>query len=133
MRLTIVIPLALAALALASPPALASDPGASPGPRVPFRPRPWSPPSVRTAGMTAGDPAVEAGAPGTLGPSRAQALAGVTVEIRPDGSRHAVLGGAIRAWSVARVDECGRLQLDCVSSEAAATSRVRRAAAPGGN
>jgi hypothetical protein len=71
-------------------------------------------------------------APGTLGQSRADALAGVVVEVRPDGSRRAVLGGAIRAWSVASQDEHGRLQLDCTTSEAAAIARVRAAASRGG-
>jgi hypothetical protein len=133
MRLPLLLPFALAALA--SAPALAADstPAAT-GPRVPFKPRAWSPPPAvaaahTTSAMTEGLPA-DAGAPG---PSRAQALSRVVVEMKPDGSRHAVLGGAIRAWSVASVDEHGQLRLECVNSEAAAKARAHTAGTRGGN
>src|SRR5262245_35587069 len=104
---------ALAAAVLAPYSALASEcaPAGAVPTKVPFRPRAWSPPSARTmarTGMVDGDP-TDLARPG----SRAAALARIVVEVRLDGSRHAVLGGAIGAWSVAGVDEHGRLQLDC--------------------
>jgi len=111
---------------LLSPPAPAAD--RAPGRAVPYRPRAWSPPPLRSAahfapGIAEGDPAAEAGAAGLAG-ARAAARSGVVVEMRPDGSRHAVLGGAFRVWSVASVDEHGRLRLECVGSEAAAKARA---------
>jgi len=132
MRLPILIPFALAAALTA--PALASDStAAGSGPRVPFRPRAWSPAATaahRSSGMTEGDLSA---LPDAFTRTRAQALSGIAVEVRADGSRHMVLGGAIRAWSVASVDECGQVKLDCVSSAAAATARVRAPGARGGN
>jgi len=134
MRLPVLLPLALTA-ALVSP-AFASDfaPAAT-GPRVPFRPRAWSPPPLATPahvtqGMTEGD---SGALRGVFGQTRLQALSGIPVEMRPDGSRHMVLGGAIRAWSVASLDECGEVKLDCVSSQAAAKARLRAPVAHGGN
>jgi hypothetical protein len=140
MRLPILLLFATAATVLASSPVPASDctPARPASQRVSFRPRAWSPPPAGIAarpapGMTEGDPAAEAGASGDLpGQSRAEAFRGVVVEVRSDGSRHAVLGGAIRAWSIAGVDEHGRIQLDCASSEAAARARVRAAGTRGG-
>jgi hypothetical protein len=132
MRLRILLPLALTAVLVS--PAFASDPPAIAGPRVPFRPRAWSPPPQAAAqvaqGMIEGDPVTLLDA---FGQTRAEALSGITVEGRPDGSRHMVLGGAIRAWSVASVDECGQVQLSCTSSAAAAKARVHAAGARGGN
>jgi len=129
MRLMIKLPLALVATVLLSSPAPAAD--YATGRAVPYRPRAWSPPSLPNAahvapGITEGDPAAEAGAAGLVGPARAS-RSGIVVEMRPDGSRRAVLGGAIRMWSVASVDERGRLQLECVGSEAAAKAHVDRA------
>jgi hypothetical protein len=103
------------------------------GPRVPFRPRAWSPPPATAHASPAlmeGDPAAMVSA---FGRTRAQALSGITVEVRPDGSRHMVLGGAIRAWSVASVDECGQVKLDCVGSQATAKARVSASVAREGN
>jgi hypothetical protein len=135
MRLMITLPLALAAAVLLSSPASAAD--CAPGRTVPYRPRAWSPPPLPHAarvapGITEGDPAAEANAAGLVGPARA-ARSGIVVEMRPDGSRRAVLGGAIRMWSVASVDEHGRLQLECVGSEAAAMARADSAGTRRGN
>ena len=131
MRLPILISFAFAA-ALAAP-APASDAANATGPRVPFRPRAWSPPQATahvSPGMIEGDPGA---LPDAFRRTRAQALSGITAETRADGSRHMVLGGAIRAWSVASVDECGEVKLGCVSSQAAAKARVPAPAAHGGN
>ena len=135
MRLPTLFPLAFAVAVLVAPPVPASDcaPARVEGAKVPFRPRAWSPPVARAVarlapGMIEGDAVAEPGP----GRSRAESLAGVVVELRPDGSRRAVLGGAIRAWSIATVDEQGRLRLDCASSEAAAKARVRAAGPRGG-
>jgi hypothetical protein len=57
---------------------------------------------------------------------RARAEAGVRT--LPDGSRHAVLGGAIRAWTVATIDDQGRLVQDCVQGGTEARQRVEAAA-----
>jgi hypothetical protein len=63
-------------------------------------------------------------------PSQAEArrLAAANVELRADGSQHAVVGSAFRSWTVATIDEHGRLKQDCVSSEAEAKARVDAAA-----
>ena len=57
-----------------------------------------------------------------------RARAEASVRTLPDGSRHAVLGGALRRWMVATIDDRGRLVEDCVQSEAAASQRVEAAA-----
>ena len=57
---------------------------------------------------------------------RARAEAGVRT--LADGSRHAVLGGALRLWMVATIDDHGRLVEDCVHGEAEASRRVEAAA-----
>ncbi len=95
-----------------------------------LHPRPWRPP---LAGIAAGLRMAVDPVSGTLvdevpGPAalaaaraaRAAARASTRVEARPDGSTIALLGGAIRAWSVARIDADGRLVEDCVRSEDAA-------------
>ena len=51
------------------------------------------------------------------------------VRLLPDGSRHAVLNGALRSWTVATIDDQGRLIQDCVHSEAEARQRIQSAAA----
>jgi hypothetical protein len=51
------------------------------------------------------------------------------VRTLPDGSRHAVLNGAIRSWTVATIDDQGRLIQDCVQSEAAARRIIEAASA----
>ena len=57
--------------------------------------------------------------------ARRQALARVQVLTRPDGSRHAVLGGLIRAYTVVHVGADGWLTEECVSSEEQARARVQ--------
>ena len=57
--------------------------------------------------------------------SRAEA----NVRTFPDGSRHALLGGALRRWTVATIDDHGRLVQDCVHSEADARRIIEAAAA----
>jgi len=134
MRLPKLLAFALATAVLAPSSVLASEcaPARAEPTKVPFRPRAWSPPSAPTTarsatGMIEGDP-TNLARPG----SRAAALERIVVEVHPDGSRHAVLGGAIGAWSVAGVDERGRLHVDCVGSEAEAKARVREAGRRGG-
>lgn len=68
--------------------------------------------------------------PEGLGRTRAEALKNVVIESRADGSRHAVLGGAIRAWTVAHVGAGGQLQMDCANSEADAIARARKLTHP---
>ena len=65
---------------------------------------------------------------GTSSQAEARRLAAANVELRADGSRHAVVGAAFRSWTVATIDEHGRLTQDCVSSEAEAQARVDAAA-----
>jgi len=60
--------------------------------------------------------------------ARARVEAGV--QRLPDGSRHAVLAGAIRHWMVVTTDAEGRLQPDCVPSGAAALERIGVPAQP---
>ena len=101
---------------------------------VRLHPGPWRLPAMLQAGLRfepeSGEATVVEGAPGAsalaLAPSQAQAraLAAANVTRRADGSRHAVLGAAYRSWTVATIDEEGRLTQDCVSSEAEARARV---------
>lgn len=101
------------------------------------RPGVWQPPAsfVPAAGLRfepeTGE-TVPFAAP-AQGTAAARPLAGVTVRTLADGSRHAVLGGAVRAWSVLRLDSGGWLE-DCVHSEAEAIRRVNSApsSAPAG-
>jgi hypothetical protein len=58
-----------------------------------------------------------------------RARAEASVRLMPDGSRHAVLGGALRRWTVATIDDQGRLVQDCVHSEAEARRIIEAAAA----
>jgi hypothetical protein len=55
---------------------------------------------------------------------RSAANANARVFTRPDGSRHAVLDGLIRAYAVVRIGPDGRLVQDCVHSEEAARQRA---------
>ena len=113
----------------ASPPASASN-------VVRLHPGPWQCPStVFRAGMrfepeTGEAPADLAGA-GALMTSEAslRARAEAGARLFPDGSRHAVLNGAIRSWTVATIDGRGRLIQDCVHSEAEARRQIEAAAA----
>lgn len=65
---------------------------------------------------------------GPSGQSLARARAAANVTRHADGSRHAVLGSAFRMWTVATIDDEGRLTQDCVSSAAEAKARVEAAA-----
>ena len=138
MRLLVPLRLVLAAAALAPALAFASPPaaGSAASRPVSFRPRAWQPPAAaaRFAAVAPAPGMVEGSGPfplplgpSGLGRTRAEAIAGVKVEVRADGSRHAVLGGSIRAWSVASLGEKGELQMDCASSEAAAIAKARAA------
>ena len=136
MRLPVPLLILLAAPLIAPAEASASSASANtPATRtVSFRPRAWQPPVARavhtgaarvgTPGMIEGDVLPET--PGGLGLTRAEALSRVKIETHADGSRHATLNGAIRMYSVASVDESGKLHLDCASSEADAIARVRK-------
>lgn len=59
---------------------------------------------------------------------RARAEAGV--RMFPDGSRHAVVGAALRSWTVASIDAEGRLVTDCVHGSDAALQHAQRAQPP---
>jgi hypothetical protein len=103
---------------------------------VRLHPGAWQPPGVLRAAMRfepeAGEPTVVEGVTHTLALSPSQATAraraAASVTRRADGSRHAVLGGAFMSWTVATIDNEGRLTQDCVSTEAEAKTRVDAAA-----
>lgn len=99
-----------------------------------WHPRAWTPPQALTrigAGLRF-EPETGDLAPSSdlqaLALARRQALARVQVVTRPDGSRHAVLGGLIRAYTVVHVGADGRLTEECVSSEEQARARVQATA-----
>lgn len=99
--------------------------------------RPPAPPAPVAAGMrvepeTAPDATLDADL-AALRAASARARAGVVARIEPDGSLHAVLGGAVRMYTVVRVGADGRLEQECLHSEAEALARVKAAARPGGN
>src|SRR5207237_5326481 len=102
---------------------------------VPWRPHTWHPAAVLTAGSvstasiapapirpaTAGAAGIrvepEDGAAPTrtedlaaLMAARREALARVPVRMHPDGSRHAVVGGLVRAYTVAQIHADGPLR-----------------------
>ena len=56
-----------------------------------------------------------------------RARAETSIRALPDGSRHAVLNGALRMWTVATIDDQGRLIQDCVHGEAEARRRIEAA------
>ena len=93
-----------------------------------LHPRPWHPPTalapvgLRTDVDPGGDGLADPmdGAFAAMREARARALANVRVELRPDGSAHAVVGGLLRAYAVARLGPEGRLVEDCTHSEAEA-------------
>ena len=106
---------------------------------VRLHPGPWQPPAAVRAGLrfepeggeavTAGDATRAADDAVMRAPSQAaaRALAAASVTLRADGSRHAVVGSAFRQWTVATIDDNGRLTQDCVQSEAEAKARVEAA------
>ena len=100
-----------------------------------LHPGPWRMPAVVRAGVrfdpetgeaAAMDPAARATSLRAVADARARAQA--RIRILPDGSRHSVVTGAFRFWTVATLDEQGRLTEDCVPSLAEARSRVDAAA-----
>lgn len=126
----------LLALAQPAPPSAAN--------LVKLHPGPWQMASPIVAGMRFdpenGEASVVEGTPGTSAlalahsQAEARALAAQNVTRHADGSRHAIVGSAFRMWTVATIDDQGRLREDCVSSEtevraiveAAAQKRVRK-------
>ncbi len=121
-------------MALAAPLGAASIAGvsASPEPRAAsWRPRAWHPPA-RPASAVPGlrvEPEDGGATPSSadleaLGAARRQALANVPVVTRADGSRYAVIGGLVRAYTVVHVGADGRLVQECVHSEEQARQRV---------
>ena len=95
-------------------------------------PGPWTPPAavLTLAGMRFDPETGEAFAvPGEpverVSQANARARAEATAVRHADGSRHAVVGGAFNRWTVATIDDQGRLVQDCVSSAAEAVKLVR--------
>ena len=138
MRHLILLPLLLACTAA---PGAAAEPALNPTSAsilLHLHPRPWRPPSVAmSAGLrTDVDPGGERLSPNAqeafaaIREARARALANVRVDVRPDGSGHAVLGGLLRAYAVARIGPDGKLVEDCVHSEAGALERLGAPAVP---
>jgi hypothetical protein len=70
----------------------------------------------------------EASALALASQAQARVLAAQNITRRADGSRHAVLGAAFRAYEVVTIDADGRLTQDCVSTEAEARARVQAGA-----
>jgi hypothetical protein len=60
-----------------------------------------------------------------------RAAAEAAVRIDRDGSRHAVVGAAMRSWTVLSIDENGRAVTDCVQGSHAAAARAVEAPAAG--
>ncbi len=123
---------------LAAAPAWAGNP-ASPPPSAtnllrlhagPWRlPAPSAPSALRFEPET-GEAAAELAPNAPKGAaSTLRARAEASVRTLADGSRHAVTGGALRAWTVATIDAQGRLVQDCVHGEAEARQRIELAAA----
>jgi hypothetical protein len=129
-------------LLLAAAPWIAlAQPGQAPASAanlVRLHPGPWRMPVAVVAGMRFepenGEVSVVEGVPGTnavmLAPSQAEArvLAAENATRHADGSRHAVLGAAFRAYEVVTIGADGRLTSNCVSSEAEARARVEAGA-----
>lgn len=101
-----------------------------------LHPGPWQPPAlVARAGMRfepeTGEASTDVAGASAFAASEASLRARAEANVRtfPDGSRHAVLNGAIRSWTVATIDDQGRLVQDCVHSEAEARQLIEAAAA----
>jgi hypothetical protein len=101
-----------------------------------LHPRPWQFPALLArAGVRfepeTGEAPAEFATVGARQTSDAslRARAEASVRTLPDGSRHVVLNGALRSWTVATIDDQGRLVQDCVHSEADARRQVEAAAA----
>jgi len=99
------------------------------------RPPAWRPPASMLALRAGMRIEPETGAQQTpitelqaMGAARREALSRVPIVTRADGSRYAVLGGLIRAYTVVTVGPDGKLVQECVHSEEAARARVNEAA-----
>jgi hypothetical protein len=125
-------------LAMGAAPAVRTDDTCGPPPSASivtaWHPRPWHPsqPLASRAGIRFEPESGEAPLSPTdlqaLGAARRQALARIQVLTRPDGSRHAVLGGLIRSYTVLHQDAEGRWIEECVTSDEQARARVRATA-----
>ena len=97
-------------------------------------PGPWRLPARATlAGMRfdpeGGEAATDLGITASRDEEAAfRARAASLVRTAADGSRHLLLGGALRSWTVATIDDQGRLVQDCVQGEAEARQRIEAAA-----
>ena len=124
--LVLIAVLAVPASALASPPPSAAN-------LVRFHPGPWRLPvqpglsAMRFDPETGEKPAALALAPGATDAATLRARAAANVRTFADGSRHVVLNGALRSWTVATNVDDGRLVQDCVHSEADARQRIETA------
>ncbi len=118
MRLLALVSLLSASAALAAP----ATPPARTTTVVPWHPHAWHPPAAVTpaAGIRL-EPEAAAPSQGIdlqgMAAARRQALASVAVRTRRDGSRYAVLGGAVRSYTVATIGPDGKLTQTCVHSE----------------
>ena len=137
-RVIVVLPLLLACASAAC--AGAEPVVASPSASIllHLHPRPWQPPAA--LGWPGLPALVESpgGAPeaalaaeiAARRAARAAALAGIPVQLHADGSRYAVLAGAVRAYALARVGADGALEEDCADSESDAIEWLAAPAAP---
>jgi hypothetical protein len=124
--LVLLAALAVSAGAQASPPPSASN-------LLRLHPAAWQlpaapgPSAMRFEPETGEKPAQLPLAPGAVDAATLRARAAANVRTLGDGSRHAVLNGALRAWTVATIDDQGRLVQDCVHDEAQARQRIEAA------
>ena len=105
---------------------------------VRLHPGPWRMPAAVAAGMRfepeTGEATVVEGTPSTSAmalartQAEARAIAAQNVVRHADGSRHAIVGAAFRQYVFVTTDAEGRLEQDCVSSEAEMRARVEAAA-----
>lgn len=132
MRPLLILPVLLVCTAVAS---AGAAPGLNPTSAsilLHLHPRPWHPatPLASVGLRTDVDPGVDGlAAPmedafAAMREARARAFANVRMQVRPDGSAYAVVGGLLRAYAVARIGPEGRLVEDCEHSEAEALERL---------
>jgi hypothetical protein len=101
---------------------------------VRIHPGPWQlPASLMAAGIRfepeTGEAATDLAAVASRSSTAAlRARAEANVRVMPDGSRHVALNGAVRMWTVATIDDQGRVVQDCVHNEAEARQRIEAAA-----
>jgi hypothetical protein len=131
MRHFLLLPLLLACTAAPA----AAEPALNPASAsilLHLHPRPWHPPAavVRAGLRTDVDPGPEGlgaaadEAYAAIREARTRALANVRLEMRPDGSGRAVVGGLLRSYALARIGPGGRIVEDCAQSEAEALERL---------